>query len=119
VQLTVIPTGATAPESSASNFILAPIDDAKDAKSSLQGNIATLSYASESSIEDVSAFYDDQMVVQGFTRDDANAANKKSDTEVVSVYKRGSASVTVTIKAASGAYTVTVDLANLAQAAGG
>lgn len=119
VQLTVIPTGASAPESSASNFILAPIDDAKDAKSSVQGNVVTLSYGSESNLEDVSAFYDDQLTAQGFTRDDANAANKKSADEIVSVYKRGSASVTVTVKADKGTYTVTVDLGNLAQATGG
>lgn len=114
VQLTVLPTGASAPQSSASNFILVPVADATEAKSSLAGNIVTLSYASKGSIEDVSKFYDDQMKAQGFTRDDANAANKTGADQVVSVYKRGSASVTVTINAKDGAYTVTVDLGNLA-----
>ena len=114
VQLTVLPTGATAPQSSTSNFILVPVADATEAKSSLQGNIVTLAYASKSSIEDVSKFYDDQLKAQGFARDDANAANASSADQMISVYKRGDATVTVTINAKDGAYTVTVDLGKLA-----
>lgn len=118
VQLSVVPTGATAPQSSASNFILVPVADAKDAKSMLAGNVVTLSYASASSLEEVSKFYDDQLKAQGFVRDDANAANQTSADQVVSVYKRGNASVTITMRAENGSYTVTVDLGNLAQATG-
>jgi hypothetical protein len=112
--LTVLPTGATAPQSSTSNFILVPVADATEAKSSLQGNVVTLSYASKSTIEDVSKFYDDQLKAQGFTRDDANTVNASSADQVVSVYKRGDATVTVTINAKDGAYTVSVDLDKLA-----
>jgi hypothetical protein len=115
VELTVVPTGATAPQSSATNFILTPITDAKEAKSRVEGNIVTLSYTSASSIEDLAKFYADQLKAQGFTPDAANPANKSSPEQVVSVYKRGEASVTVTMLAEKGAYTVTVDLTNLSQ----
>ena len=114
VELTVIPTGATAPASSASNFILTPIAGATEAKSSLTGNVVTLSYGSSSGIADVAKFYDDQFKAQGFTLDEANAANASGADQVVRVYKRGTASVTMTVRADGGAYTVTVDLGSLA-----
>jgi hypothetical protein len=114
VELTVIPTGATAPASSASNFILAPIAGATEAKSSITGNVVTLSYGSSSSITDVAKFYDDQLKAQGFTLDEANATNASSADQVVRVYKRGTASVTMTVRADAGVYTVTVDLGSLA-----
>jgi hypothetical protein len=114
VELTVIPTGATAPASSASNFILAPIAGATEAKSSVTGNVVTLSYGSSSSITDVAKFYDDQLKAQGFTLDEANATNASTADQVVRVYKRGTASVTMTVRADGGVYTVTVDLGSLA-----
>ena len=88
VELTVIPAGATAPASSETNLILAPVADATEATSSVDGNMVTLSYTSLSSIEDVSKFYDDQLKAQGFTPDDASATNQKSADQFVKVEKK-------------------------------
>ena len=114
VELTVIPAGATAPASSETNLILAPVADATEATSSVDGNMVTLSYTSSSSLEDVSKFYDDQLKAQGFTPDDANTINQKSADQFVKVYKRGTASMTVSVKNENGAYQVEVDLKGLA-----
>jgi hypothetical protein len=114
VELTVIPAGATAPASTEKNLILAPVTDATDAKSSVEGNMVTLSYTSSSSIDDVSKFYDDQLKAQGFTPDESNATNQKSADQFVKVYKRGTASMTMSVKTENGAYQVEVDLDSLA-----
>jgi hypothetical protein len=114
VELTVIPAGATAPASSEKNLILAPVADATEAKSSVEGNTVTLSYTSSSSIDDVSKFYDDQLKAQGFTPDATNATNQTSADQFVKVYKRGSASMTMSVKSENGAYLVEVDLESLA-----
>jgi hypothetical protein len=114
VELTVIPAGATAPASSEKNLILAPVADATDATSSVEGNMVTLSYTSSSSIDDVSKFYDDQLKAQGFTPDDTNATNQTSADQFVKVYKRGTASMTMSVKNENGAYQVEVDLESLA-----
>ena len=114
VELTVILAGATAPASSETNLILAPVADATEATSSVDGNMVTLSYTSSSSLEDVSKFYDDQLKAQGFTPDDANTINQKSADQFVKVYKRGTASMTVSVKNENGAYQVEVDLKGLA-----
>jgi hypothetical protein len=114
VELTVIPAGATAPASSETNLILAPVSNATDAKSSVEGNTVRLSYTSSSSIDDVSKFYDDQLKAQGFTPDLADATNQKSADQFVKVYKRGSASMTMSVKNENGAYQVEVDLESLA-----
>ena len=114
VELTVIPAGATAPASSEKNLILAPVADATDAKSRVEGNTVTLSYTSSSSIDAVSKFYDDQLKAQGFTPDTASAANQQSADQFVKVYKRGTASMTMTLKNENGVYQVEVDLEGLA-----
>jgi hypothetical protein len=114
VELTVIPAGATAPASSEKNLILAPVADATEAKSSVEGNTVTLSYTSSSSIDDVSRFYDDQLKAQGFTPDLADPTNQKGADQFVKVYKRGTASMTVSVKNENGAYQVEVDLESLA-----
>ena len=114
VELTVIPAGATAPASTEKNLILAPVANATEAKSSVEGNTVTLSYTSSSSIDDVSKFYDDQLKAQGFTPDAASATNQKSADQFVKVYKRGTASMTMSVKNENGAYQVEVDLEGLA-----
>ena len=114
VELTVIPAGATAPASSDKNLILAPVANATEATSSVEGNMVTLSYTSSSSIDDVSKFYDDQLKAQGFTPDAASATNQKSADQFVKVYKRGTASMTMSVKNENGAYQVEVDLEGLA-----
>ena len=114
VELTVIPAGATAPASSETNLILAPVADATEATSSVDGNMVTLSYTSSSSLDDVSKFYDDQLKAQGFTPDDTSAVNQKSADQFVKVYKRGTASMTMSVKNENGTYQVEVDLEGLA-----
>jgi hypothetical protein len=114
IELTVIPAGATAPASSEKNLILAPVADATEATSSVEGNTVTLSYTSSSSIDDVSKFYDDQLKAQGFTPEESNATNQKSADQFVKVYKRGTASMTMSVKNENGAYQVEVDLESLA-----
>ncbi len=114
VELTVIPAGATAPASSEKNLILAPVADATEATSNIQGNMVTLSYTSSSSLDDVSKFYDDQLKAQGFTPDDTSAVNQKSADQFVKVYKRGTASRTMSVKNENGTYQVEVDLEGLA-----
>ena len=114
VEITVIPAGATAPASSEKNLILAPVANATEATSSVEGNMVTLSYTSSSSIDDVSKFYDDQLQAQGFTPDAASATNQKSADQFVKVYKRGTASMTMSVKNENGAYQVEVDLEGLA-----
>lgn len=114
VELTVIPAGATAPASSEKNLILAPVADATEATSNIQGNMVTLSYTSSSSLDDVSKFYDDQLKAQGFTPDDTSAVNQKSADQFVKVYKRGTASMTMSVKNENGTYQVEVDLEGLA-----
>ena len=114
VELTVIPAGATAPASSEKNLILAPVADATEATSNIQGNMVTLSYTSSSSIDDVAKFYDDQLKAQGFTPDDTSAINQKSADQFVKVYKRGTASMTMSVKNENGTYQVEVDLEGLA-----
>jgi hypothetical protein len=114
VELTVIPAGAKAPASSEKNLILAPIANATEAKSSVDGNTAILSYTSSSSIEEVSIFYDDQFIAQGFTHDAADAANQTGADQFVKVYKRGSATMTMIVRAENGGYMIEVDLEKLA-----
>lgn len=114
VELTVIPAGATASASSEKNLILAPVADATEATSNIQGNMVTLSYTSSSSLDDVSKFYDDQLKAQGFTPDDTSAVNQKSADQFVKVYKRGTASMTMSVKNENGTYQVEVDLEGLA-----
>ena len=114
VELTVIPAGAIAPASSEKNLILAPVADATEATSNIQGNMVTLSYTSSSSLDDVSKFYDDQLKAQGFTPDDTSAVNQKSADQFVKVYKRGTASMTMSVKNENGTYQVEVDLEGLA-----
>jgi hypothetical protein len=113
VEVVVIPTGATAPASSESNLILAPVTDATEAKSSIDGTMVTLTYASSSKLEDVSKFYDDQLKAQGFALDTASSENQKGAEQVVQVYKRGTASMTMTVRTENGAYVVEADLEKL------
>jgi hypothetical protein len=114
VEVQIIPNGAPAPASSEKNIILAPVADALEAKSSVDGNVVTLTYDSKSSLEVVSGFYDEQLKAQGFTHDTASADNQQGEAEVVKVYKRGTASMTMTVRAENGAYMVEVDLEKLA-----
>jgi hypothetical protein len=113
--LTVLPTSATAPSSSTTNFYVLPYTDATNPTQGINSNIVTLDYISKASLTDVAAYYDKLMADQGFTKatDEQNAS---SDSEVVQVYSRGNATVTVTIDLyEQGQYTVYVDLSNLVQ----
>ena len=115
----MLPTAATAPTTSETNFYLLPFTDATSPTQSISGNIVTLGYASSASMADVAAYYDKLMTDQGFTKVADDAANKTSDTQIVQVYKRGEATVTLTIdRDAQGAYKVTVDLSKLVASLG-
>ncbi len=113
--LTVLPTSATAPSSSATNFYVLPYTDATNPTQGINSNIVTLEYISKAGVTDVAAYYDKLMADQGFTKatDDQNAS---SESEIVQVYSRGKATVTITINLyEQGQYTVYVDLSNLVQ----
>jgi hypothetical protein len=113
--LTVLPTSASAPSSSATNFYVLPYTDATNPTQGITSNIVTLEYISMASVTDVAAYYDKLMADQGFTKatDDQNAS---SESEIVQVYSRGKATVTITINLyEQGQYTVYVDLSNLVQ----
>ncbi len=114
--LTVLPTSATAPSSSATNFYVLPYTDATNPTQGINSNIVTLEYISKAGLTDVAAYYDKLMADQGFTKVAADEQNASSDTEIVQVYSRGKATVTVTIDLyEQGQYTVYVDLSNLVQ----
>jgi hypothetical protein len=113
--LTVLPTSATAPSSSATNFYVLPYTDATNPTQDINSNIVTLDYISKASLTDVAAYYDKLMTDQGFTKatDEQNAS---SESDIVQVYSRGKATVTITINLyEQGQYTVYVDLSNLVQ----
>ncbi len=113
--LTVLPTSGTAPASSDTNFYVLPYTDATNPTQGITSNIVTLEYVSQASVTDVAAYYDKLMADQGFTKatDDQNAS---SESEIVQVYSRGKATVTITINLyEQGQYTVYVDLSNLVQ----
>lgn len=114
--LSVLPTSASAPASSATNFYVLPYTDATNPTQGINSNIVTLDYTSAASLSDVAAYYDKLMADQGFTKVTDDAQNASSDTEIVQVYSRGTATVTLTIdRDAQGQYTVYVDLSNLVQ----
>jgi hypothetical protein len=113
--LTVLPTSASAPSSSATNFYVLPYTDATNPTQGINSNIVTLDYTSKAGLTDVAAYYDKLMTDQGFTKatDEQNAS---SDSEIVQVYSRGNATVTITIDLyEQGQYTVYVDLSSLVQ----
>jgi hypothetical protein len=116
VEVTVIPSGTPAPASSEKNIILAPVSDAQEAKSSVDGTVVTLTYASKSSLEAVAKFYDDQLKAQGFDLDAASPDNQQNTTAFIKVFKRGNASIMMSVRAENGEYMVEVDLEKLANA---
>jgi hypothetical protein len=65
--LAVLPTSASAPDSSATNFYVLPYSDATDPTQGINSNVVTLDYTSAASLTDVAAYYDKLMADQGFT----------------------------------------------------
>ncbi len=115
----MLPTSASAPTSSQTNFYLLPYTDATNPTQGVSDNVVTLDYATAASLTDVTAYYDKLMTDQGFAKVADDATNKTSDAQIVQVYKRGEATITLTIdRDAQGAYKVTVDLSKLVQSLG-
>lgn len=117
--LSVLPTSATAPASSETNFYVLPYTDATSPTQGISDNVVTLDYATAASLTDVAAYYDKLMTDQGFTKVTDDTMNSTSDTQIVQVYKRGEAMIALTIdRGADGKYTVTVDLNDLVERLG-